>query len=113
MLNSRQLSEWEAYDRLDPIGEWRDDLRFAQLMSLLTNIVTRIFAKKGQSVKDSTPADFMPDWDKLALGEVDTGGGKVQSVEEMKRILLDIARVQNKSVERGKSTKHRKPVKKR
>jgi len=111
MLTSRQISEWEAYDRLDPIGEWREDFRFAQLMSLLVNIVSRIFAKKGQTIKDVSPMDFMPDWVGVATNE-NVSAQKVQSVEEMKSILLGIAKVQNKVSGIGKNTKKRKPIKK-
>lgn len=59
-LTSRQLSEWEAYDKIDPIGEWREDYRFAQLMALVTNIVTKLYAKDKPKMVE--PIDFMPDY---------------------------------------------------
>ena len=113
MLSSRQISEWEAYDRLDSIGSWREDFRFAQLMSLLVNIVTRIFAPKGHTPKNVSPIDFMPQWGDFAEYKIEP---PQQSVEEMKQILLSIASSQNKKakIEKlGDGTKTRKPLKKK
>ena len=56
-----QISEWEAYDRIDPIGDWRDDFRGAKLESLLVNIVNQLFAKKGHTPVITSPLDFMMD----------------------------------------------------
>ena len=89
-MSSWQISEWEAYDKIDPIGTWREDFRMAYLSSLITNLVISVHGKKG--AKTTTPIDFMPDW---------TGEGKEpkkQSTEEMKQILLGIASAQNKKV---------------
>lgn len=93
-LTSKQISEWEAYDRIDPIGSWRDDFRIAKLESLLTNIVQQLYAKKGSTPTITTPLDFMVDWSG-EKGEVEQ---KKQSTEEMKRTLLGIANMQNKRV---------------
>ena len=59
-LSSNQLSEWEAYDRLDPIGTWRDDFRMAYLSSLITNLTISVHGKKG--AKTTNPIDFLPEW---------------------------------------------------
>lgn len=86
-LTSAQLSEWEAYDRLDPIGKWRDDYSFAVLNALIVNIVNKLYGKgKG---KQYTPNDFMPNWS----GEKKSV--RTQSVEEMKQSLLNIAKIAN------------------
>jgi hypothetical protein len=85
------LSEWEAYDRIDPIGTWREDFRMAYLSSLVTNLVISVHGKKG--AKTTSPMDFMPDW-----GDEKSKEPKKQSVEEMKEILLGIAKMQNKRV---------------
>lgn len=92
-LTSVQLGEWEAYDRLDPIGTWRDDFRLAYLSSLITNLTLSVHGKKG--VKMTNPMDFMLDWDGTMKQEP-----KKQSVEEMKEILMQFAKTQNKRVER-------------
>jgi hypothetical protein len=98
-LTSEQLSEWEAYDTMDPIGEWRDDFRMAFLASLIVNSARAIHGKKG--TKMSTPADFMPKWDKDAVKEV-----KTQSAEEMKQILLSLG---SRKFDKIKSRKDLKP----
>ena len=96
-LTSKQLSEWEAYDKLDPIGTWREDFRLAYLSSLLTNLVISIHGKKG--TKHTTPMEFLLNWDVDAKVEP-----KKQSVEEMKQILMGLAKSQNK-----KETRRTKP----
>lgn len=91
-LTIRQLQEWEAMDKMDPIGKWRDDLNFASLSTLITNIAIRWGAKKGENPKLVTISDFMPNW----LGEEKPE--KVQSVEEMKSVILSLVNTQNKKV---------------
>ena len=86
-LTGVQLSEWEAYDKLDPIGTWREDFRSASLMALVSNMM------KGKEDKANTPLDFMPDWDKSKKE-------KTQSVEDMKRAIMSIAKTQTKKVEK-------------
>jgi hypothetical protein len=90
-LTSRQLSEWEAYDRLDPIGTWRDDFRMAYLAAQMTNLTIAVHGKKG--AKQVSTIDFMPNWDEEKIIEP-----KKQSVEEMKSIILGIANAQNKKM---------------
>lgn len=89
-LTSRQLSEWEAYDRIDPIGTWTDYMKFAQLESLIFNIVSKLYTKKGHTPVTTTPADFMPNW------SMEKKEPKRQTVEEQKKILLDIFGKHNK-----------------
>jgi hypothetical protein len=89
-LTGWQISEWEAYDKIDPIGSWREDFRMAFLSSLITNLVISVHGKKG--AKTTSPVDFMPNW----TGEEKEP--KRQSTEEMKQILLGIASTQNKRV---------------
>ena len=55
-LSSRQLTEWMAYDQLEPFGERRADLRMAVLASLIAN-ANRDPDKRREPF---TPADFMP-----------------------------------------------------
>jgi hypothetical protein len=89
-VTSHQLSEWEAYDRLEPIGAWRADFRMAFLASLITNTVRQLYGKKG--AKMTSPTDFMPDWGDENI-EPKT---PPQSVEEMKEIIYAIASVHKK-----------------
>jgi len=71
-----QLSEWEAYDRLDPIGTWRDDFRGAKLESLIINIVNTLYAEKNKKPIVTTALDFMPDF---------AGDGRYERKEETKK----------------------------
>jgi len=95
-LTSRQLSEWEAYDKIDPIGSWRDDFRIAKLESLLTNIVQQLYAKKGSAPTITTPLDFMPDWS----GERADIKPEKSLADEIKQVFSGIASNKEKKVER-------------
>ena len=108
-LTSIQLSEWEAYDRLDPVGTWRDDFRIATLSSLIVNIVRTLYPseedrKKGVEPTLSAPIDFMVDWGE----EKEKPEPKKQTTEEMKQIFYGLQRVQKKSKERTRPPKKRK-----
>ena len=83
VLTSKQLSEWEVYDRLDPTGEWRDDFRLAYLSSLLTNLTISVYGKQG--AKTTNPMDFMLEWD------LEKREPKKQSREEIKAALKGIS----------------------
>jgi hypothetical protein len=85
-LTSTQLSEWEAYEKVDPVGEFRGDARMAMLLSHITNLFLKRFGKKG--VKETKPIDFMPQWDEK---EQKSSENKTQSVEEMKNVFQQIA----------------------
>ena len=85
-----QLNEWEAYDRLDPIGTWRDDFRMAYLSMIVTNLVKAVHGKEGD--KMAIPMDFMPDWIRGEEEVKETG----QTVEEMKQIMMGIAKASKK-----------------
>lgn len=87
-LTSEQLSEWEAYDRLDPIGGWREDFRWAHALSTITNLAISIHSKKG--TKYTTISDFMLEWDI----EKQTMEPPQQSIEDMKAVLFAIAKTQ-------------------
>lgn len=91
-MNAVQLSEWEAYDRLDPMGSWTDDFRMARLMTLIMNIVRSLYPKKGHKPEMVTPDEFMPNW----LGEEQEAIIKQQDPEEMKQIFQALVRAQNK-----------------
>jgi len=94
-LTSTQLTEWQAYDRLEPIGEERGDFRMAFLSALITNIVRKIWGTKG--CKMTVPSDFIPEWDRDPDEELIR---EKQSVSQMKEILFGIAEKQNKKVQK-------------
>jgi hypothetical protein len=93
-LTATQLAEWEAYDIIDPIGEIRNDIKFANMASLISNLMIGAHGKKGSQM--TKPEDFIIKWDFGAIEK-----DKKQSVEEMKRILLGMASAQNKKVMKG------------
>jgi hypothetical protein len=102
-LTSVQISEWEAYDRIDPIGTWRDDFRMAFMSSLVTNLVISVHGKK--NAKHTNVMDFMPKWDDSGVKEV-----KKQSAEDIKKALMEIANAQNKKEDRKKANLSRPPA---
>ena len=105
-LTGPQICEWEAYNKIDPIGSWVEDFRGAKLESLIVNIVQQLYCKQGHQPVITSPLDFMPDW----LGERKVESKK-QSVEEMKQILTSFARRQNAKVEAQNKTFERPPAK--
>ena len=36
-ISSDEISEWQAYDRIEPFGSWRDDLRIGTLTAVVAN----------------------------------------------------------------------------
>lgn len=90
-LTSEQLSEWQAYNQFEPIGDWSDNFRFARLSALISNIVKAIWGKKG-SYQWSSPKEFMPDYREEP---------KQQSVEDMKSIIKSIAKNAKKVKKNG------------
>ena len=100
-ITSAQLSEWEAYDKIDPIGSWREDYRIAVLDALIVNIVSKLYAKKGSTPKEVLPTDFMPNW---------TGEKRIerkQSVSDMKQVLMSIAAAAKKKEQQDSIDKER------
>ena len=107
-LTSSQLSEWEAYDRLDPIGEWRADFHMAKMVSVITNLFLQIYGEKGKELTSAN--DFMPKWHEDSIKEEDDPNafwslskhGWVkhyrQTPEQMKQAALSVASMQNKKV---------------
>lgn len=53
-MSGRELSEWEAFSRLELIGPDRSDFNIAMLTSMLFNLF------KNKKTKPATPMDYMP-----------------------------------------------------
>jgi len=94
-LTCNQISEWEAFNKLEPIGNWRMDLQFAQLQSTITNIFISLYGKKG--AKETKADDFMIKWDGVEKVEI-----KKQSVQDMKSILMALAKASKKNKKKKK-----------
>jgi len=81
-ISARQLAEWEVYNRIDPIGEERQDFRMSYLASLVTNLVISTMGKKG--AKLTNIKDFLLVWDEKPKQE--------QSTEDMRNILMGMVK---------------------
>lgn len=57
-MSSYDIAEAMAYDRLDPCGEERADLRAGIICSIIANV------NRGKNTEAFTPSDFMPDFSK-------------------------------------------------
>jgi hypothetical protein len=64
-IDSRELTEWEAYERLaGPVGDERLDHLFAMLQATIANV------NRGKNQKAYESSGFMPKW---GLAKLDTG----------------------------------------
>lgn len=90
-MTSTQLSEWEAYNRIEPIGNYYRDAQIAALHSFLYNFFSAYTSKKGRH-KVSKPEDFIPWYDQSKnIEDIEE-----QPMEDMKQILYSIAAVSKK-----------------
>jgi hypothetical protein len=55
-ISSRELSEWQAYARLEPFGEQRADLR----AGIIAAVIASAFRNPKKRKDPFSPADFMP-----------------------------------------------------
>ena len=90
-LTSYELAEWEAYDKIDPIGTWRDDFRSAKLESLMINIVNQLYAEKNKKPIVTTALDFMPDFAGDGRYEKKEDTNKATTPEEILSLFKGIA----------------------
>lgn len=100
-LNSYQISEWEAFNYLDPIGDERQDIHMAILATTIFNLAVDIHAKKGTKHREIT--DYLPNW-----GGDDEESEVKQSVDDMKNTLLAFAKTHNTRLK--KSRPRTKPI---
>lgn len=56
-LSARELAEWRAFDRLEPFGDRRADVRLGIMAALFAN------AHRAAGAKPFTPRDFLPVFD--------------------------------------------------
>lgn len=74
-LSYRDLREWQAYDRIEPFGERRADLRSAQLCALIANVVPT------EKDREFSAEDFMPEFHET---EVERKQKKREKAEKMR-----------------------------
>ena len=85
-LTGIQLGEWEAYDRIEPVGEYRRDYRIASLTAMIYNVASSFGSGKHGKRKVAKPQDFMAWLDSKPPEKTEK-----QSVSEMKKALYLIA----------------------
>jgi hypothetical protein len=88
---------------LDPVGEWRGDFRFANLSSLITNLVLGLYQnpddkKAGKEPEFTDALEFMPNFDiKAEPAESPKKPPKKQSVEDQKWLFKQMALVSKRN----------------
>ncbi|MFH1619217.1 MAG: DUF4035 domain-containing protein [bacterium] len=80
-MPSYELTEWMAYDKIDPFGQERADLRNGVLCALIANRF-EMLGKKGRR-RRYKPADFMPKFGK----ERDSSETMLQKVKQLNAML--------------------------
>ncbi len=88
---------------MEPMGNLETTFMLATLCSLLVNSLRAIFSGKNSKGKPVSPKDFIPHW----TGEDTSESIEEQSVEEMKRMLQQIASSPSSTQPK---TKKRRPV---
>ena len=88
-IDSRELSEWMAFERLEgPIGPWRGDFHAGIVSSTLANI----YRDRKKKKKPFAPSDFIPEWDTPVHD---------QSMEEQQGIFRQLAQFVRAKAARG------------
>ena len=95
------MSEWAAYDRIDPVGEWRNDFRFADLEALIINSLKMLYSEKGKMVELVQVKDLMPKW-----GVTKKPEAKRQNIEGMKAMFNEISKITGNPI-KTKKNEHR------
>lgn len=80
-ITDTEFRNWQAFDRISPIGTERLDNLFA----LVATVIAQVNAKKGKTFKIE---DFIPEWN--ASG--------TQSGEDMEKLLMGHAKMYNNNV---------------
>ena len=71
-IDSRELTEWIAYDTVEPIGAVRTDLAAGIISSTVAN------CHRGKNTQAFTPMDFMPLQKANATAEDDVAHSRAQ-----------------------------------
>lgn len=88
ILTATQLAEWEAFDRLDPVGDWRGDFHSAQLLYTINSFIHKRFGKRGSEEPEFKK--YFPRWGDPTKPKQELSQQQ-QTVEEMKLAMQRIA----------------------
>ena len=85
-LDSRELSQWEAFERIEPFGEWRGDVRAAMVCATVMNSQgARPAARTSDYMPQfGPPPEPDPEQEMLALSSLVRSAG--QEAEAAKKI---------------------------
>lgn len=84
------MSEWEAFNRIQPIGKRRLDVYFSQFMVTIHNIALGFSGAK--NAKKFKVEEFIPNWSGIKESEPD------MTPEQIKQFWIAFAEKQNKKV---------------
>ena len=89
-LTGEQILEWEAFNRIQPIGARRFDFYHTYLMMSLHNIAVGFSGNK--TAKQFKFEDFIPNWTGIETEP------EVMAAEDIKRFFVEFAETHNKEV---------------
>lgn len=92
-LSSLQIAEWEAFFKLNPPLQDKHDFELGYILSVITNLFIGAHGKKGSTL--TKPDDYMIKW-----GMYDHEPKK-QSIDEMRDVLLGIAKRNNERLKKS------------
>lgn len=88
------MNEWEAFNRIQPIGARRYDVYFSQLMLTLHNIAVGFSGSK--TAKQFNIKDFIPNWAGIVEEEPE------MNAEQMKQFWLNFIELKKQDSKKGK-----------
>ena len=94
------MTEWIAYNEIEPIGAFRQDYGFGLICSTMLNMARSVFGAKDK--KEITPLDFIPWLDKPEVKK------PKQTVEQMKAVLVSIARAAKQPTKKVRRKRRKK-----
>jgi hypothetical protein len=94
-MSSLQLSEWMAYERLDPFGQYREDYRAGIIAATIAN------ANRSKKSKPFTPEQFIPTFESETEGESEID--VINAREAVKEKVLAIKQLFAQSARKNKS----------
>jgi len=85
MMTATQLMEWEAYDQIEPIGEWRSDYHAAYISFILADIAHSQYGKPGSQRPELK--NFFPFWWQIEKQDKK----EKQTTDEIYETMMEIA----------------------
>ncbi len=77
-MSSRLFLEWIAYDRVEPFGPWREDIRAGIVASTVANV------NRSKKTDAYTPNDFVPEF---KMKEINSSVSMLDKVQMIARAL--------------------------